>query len=81
MFAHEHMKLWLFLFQYGHECLLHSTHFKLCDLWRYVIYEGMPTCSVTMEQYYSIKLHVKLQKSASGSMNMLKTVWGDEFLL
>jgi len=34
-----------------------------------------------MEQYYSIKLHVKLGKSASGSMNMLKTAWGDEFLL
>jgi hypothetical protein len=38
-----------------------------------VIYEDMSTCSVTMEQYY-IKLHVKLGKSASGSMNMLKTV-------
>jgi len=39
-----------------------------------MIYEGLSTCSVTMEQYYNIKFHVKLGKSASRSMNMLKTV-------
>lgn len=45
------------------------------------ICEGMSTCLVTMEQCYNIKFCVKLRKSAGASMNMLKTVSGDECLL